>query len=99
MRTSSATSTPASTLLATPSILSKNEFVTLPSGLKYPRPTILDQRKEAKITKLQERLYSVWINLGSSEEQQGRALSIERRIVALENQKHPLLKTWNKHLL
>jgi len=79
-------------------IVKKDDFVTLPNGLKWRRPDTNDYKEAERITREQEALYDQFCKLGTSELDDGRAQVIKRQVARLENQKHPCLRVWNAHL-
>ena len=83
--------------LALPNIVGTGEFVNTKQG-PVRRPTAEDYRQERELTRMQEALFQEFGRLGTSEQAQGRALSIQRKVADLEMRKHPLLRTLTKHL-
>lgn len=65
--------------------------VTTPYGT-FAVPTWEAWKAYDRIVREQEALFTSWCQCGESEEQQGRAAMLERKVVRLEMQKHPLLR-------
>lgn len=94
---------PAIVLFA-PNIVPVRDYVTMPqafphNGARVPWPLEADYQREAYLTRQQEELYSEFVGLGTSEQQQGRALTITRLIPKLENAKHPALQMFTLHCM
>lgn len=75
------------------------DCVRMPNGVMLNKPTEEHRRAAKKLTEQQETLFREYMNLGASEEAQGRALSIQRKVADLEARKHPLLQAMYAHLL
>ena len=85
---------------AAPNVIPHRDYVSLPGGLSWRRPTTEEMREADRLTAEQEKIYNAMEGLrpSVSEEDSGRYLSMCRKIADLESRKHPLLKTWNRHL-
>ncbi len=75
-----------------------SQFVEV-RGMLIPKPTEHDKRKAERLTRLQEQLFDRLCHLPDTEQGQGEAASIKRRVASLEMQKHTLCQIANQHLL
>lgn len=80
-------------------IIRKLETIEI-NGVIYTRPTLRDRSNADAITRRQEILWNELGNLKMplTEQGEGRKRQIERLVVKMELEKHPLLRIWMKHL-
>lgn len=78
-------------------IIRKDEWLSLPNGIKIPRPTFNDISRSQTLTRKQAKLWDELQNLPSTEKGAGRALSIKRQVGELELKKHRAHQIINAH--
>ncbi len=76
----------------------EGDYVLLSNGVRVRLPVAEDYRTAEKIIRKQEALFNELCRLPNTDQGHGRAASIKRIVAKLENQKHPCLREWNRHL-